>query len=290
MNELSSNIVTKLQKLAQVAQGLRKGESFSVTRFTSLKSLCEDPDTANRFVLHLAKLTCRKMKSSNKRLRQYKTAATKAISLMESYLKKRTASKISSLREFMWGIEQKQNQYKKVSWQMVRIVTSQELLLVEYAMRCFLSHGESSFWGYQTARVYAERYSSRYGDGLIPKSTPMVEDIADFWCRHYLGKSLKQCLSSWEREVKKMTRTSSKKAVNIPKQGPFEAAYPNLAEWVNGYGWIELGHDDCQPSFIRVLDIGGMVWDSGKKKYKTVDQALADAEAVIIKWRKENRG
>ncbi len=289
MNTPSSNIVTKLQKLGALSQELRKGGDFSVTRLTVIKSLCEDPNAANRFVLHLAKLTCQKMKSSNQRLLQYKASAKKAISLMESCLRKRTTSKVSSLRAFMWKTEQEQNEYKKITWQMVRIVKSQELLLIEYAMRCFLSPGESSFWGYQTSRVYAERYSSRYGGGLIPKSAPMVEDIADFWCRHHLGKSLKQCMISWKKETKKPRIPPSKKVIKLSKPGPFAKTYPNLTQWVKGYGWIELGYDDLQPSFIRVLDIGGMIWDSGKKKYLDVDQALADVEAAIMKWRKENK-
>lgn len=44
-------------------------------------------------------------------------------------------------------------------------------------------------------------------------------------------------------------------------------------------GWIEIGQDDDSQSFIRTLDMGGMVWE-GKPKYKTVDAALDDLEAA----------
>ncbi len=41
------------------------------------------------------------------------------------------------------------------------------------------------------------------------------------------------------------------------------------------------GQDDSQ-SFLRVLDMGGMVWE-GKSKYKSVDAALDDLEAALEK-------
>ena len=42
------------------------------------------------------------------------------------------------------------------------------------------------------------------------------------------------------------------------------------------------GADDFSQSFVRGLDMGGMVWE-GKPKYKTVDAALADLEAALEK-------
>ena len=66
----------------------------------------------------------------------------------------------------------------------------------------------------------------------------------------------------------------------------FEERYPNIATWVQD-GWIELGRDDYSRSFVRVLDIGGMVWE-GEERYETVDEALAEAEAAIAAWLGEN--
>ena len=42
------------------------------------------------------------------------------------------------------------------------------------------------------------------------------------------------------------------------------------------------GADDDSQSFVRGLDMGGMVWE-GKSKYKTVDAVLDDLEAVLEK-------
>ncbi len=68
--------------------------------------------------------------------------------------------------------------------------------------------------------------------------------------------------------------------------GSFEEQYPNIAAWVKD-GWIELGRDDYSHSLVRVLDIGGMVWE-GEEEYETVDEALVAAEAAISAWLEEN--
>ena len=52
-------------------------------------------------------------------------------------------------------------------------------------------------------------------------------------------------------------------------------------------GWIEIGRDDYSDSFIRVLDIGGMVWE-GERSYSSLDAALADAEEAAKAWFEEN--
>ena len=48
----------------------------------------------------------------------------------------------------------------------------------------------------------------------------------------------------------------------------FEERYPNIAAWVQD-GWIEIGHDSNSGSFIRVLDEGGLVWESDKPLYNS---------------------
>ena len=59
----------------------------------------------------------------------------------------------------------------------------------------------------------------------------------------------------------------------------FDEQYPNIAWWVQD-GWIEIGQDDYSDSFIRVLDAGGLVWES-RTTHDTVAKALAEAEAEI---------
>ncbi len=57
----TSKIVPKIRQLANIAMELREGVSFNITRLTTVKSLCADPQAAARFALHLAQLTYRKM-------------------------------------------------------------------------------------------------------------------------------------------------------------------------------------------------------------------------------------
>jgi len=113
---------------------------------------------------------------------------------MESFLEEQTPEKSASLEELLSRVERVQNKYKRLRWGQARIIESTQLLLVEKALRCVLFPRESAYWAYQVAKGYAERYDTQYGEGLIPESAPMVEDITDFWCRYFFGKSLNQWL------------------------------------------------------------------------------------------------
>lgn len=68
----------------------------------------------------------------------------------------------------------------------------------------------------------------------------------------------------------------------------FDDLYPNIAWWVQCGGQrVELGDDDYSRSLIRVIDMGGMLWESDDR-YETVAQAMDEADAFIAKWRVEN--
>lgn len=43
----------------------------------------------------------------------------------------------------------------------------------------------------------------------------------------------------------------------------FDEQYPNIAWWVQD-GRIEIGRDEYSDSFIRVIDEGGLIWESGE--------------------------
>jgi len=61
----------------------------------------------------------------------------------------------------------------------------------------------------------------------------------------------------------------------------FEKYFPNLDNWVNSRGWIELGSDEESNSWVRILDMGGMVWeDEGSD---SLDEALKAAERWLAK-------
>jgi hypothetical protein len=62
----------------------------------------------------------------------------------------------------------------------------------------------------------------------------------------------------------------------------FEKRYPNIAAWVQEHeGWIEIGPNEFSSSMIRVIDLGGMIWES-EKRYDSIDEALAEADQAIV--------
>ncbi len=65
----------------------------------------------------------------------------------------------------------------------------------------------------------------------------------------------------------------------------FETLYPNAAYFADAIGWIEFGRNDDIPltSFIRAIDMGGMIWE-GKDEYDTIDSAFQDLEKGLIEW------
>ena len=67
------------------------------------------------------------------------------------------------------------------------------------------------------------------------------------------------------------------------------ASYPHLWRWVAEYGTVEIGYCGQTRSFIRVLDEGGIVW-KGRRSYRTLDAALADAEAGVSRWMRHELG
>ena len=71
-----------------------------------------------------------------------------------------------------------------------------------------------------------------------------------------------------------------------PPFDPFAALYPNVAAWVQD-GWVEFGRDDFSKSFVRVLDIGGLIWE-GEANYPTVHAAFLALDAAIAAWLEEN--
>ena len=70
---------------------------------------------------------------------------------------------------------------------------------------------------------------------------------------------------------------------------PFVRAYPHLARWVTTQGWIEVGDDGTQPSRVRVLDEGGLVWAGGDAR-APIDAVLREAETAVARWIAEELG
>lgn len=211
------DILPKARKLAQMVADLRQGKHFPVTRLTSLKSLCQEPTVASRFVTFLARKTLQRVEQGKghtrrrtKKAQAHVPLMTEAITAMEKWLASPTEARHEQLLDLLYRMREEQNEYKQISWGAVRLVDDWDLLLVEYAVQCLLRPYESPHWAYQTARHYAERYNSRYPEGLIPQSAPLVQDIAEFWARE-AGTDLETMVASVSQEKK-----TSRMAPNPP--------------------------------------------------------------------------
>jgi hypothetical protein len=67
----------------------------------------------------------------------------------------------------------------------------------------------------------------------------------------------------------------------------FEDLYPNIAEFVSGHGFVQIGYDDDSPlGYVIAMTMGGTVFD-GKQKYKSLDAALEDLEEGVKQWIEE---
>ena len=60
----------------------------------------------------------------------------------------------------------------------------------------------------------------------------------------------------------------------------FSKRYPRIAQWIDGRGWIEIGTDEENDSLIRLMDEGGLWWQSDDE-IENIDEALQKAEDFL---------
>jgi hypothetical protein len=66
----------------------------------------------------------------------------------------------------------------------------------------------------------------------------------------------------------------------------FAHLYPNIARWVQSYGWIEIGADHYSRSLVRAYDEGSTVWESQADDV-TLEEALQTLDTVLAQRMKE---
>jgi hypothetical protein len=175
----------KVEKLEGIAEALRRGEDFSITRLTVLKGLCDDRRAAGEFALFLARKAQERLRQGDAPER-YRKLVDRAVKEMKPYLTDPDDERKDGLYGLLREMQSEQDEHKNIAWGSVRIIESMDLLVAEKCVQAVLRPEEAPQWLYQAARDYCERYDSRHATGLIPSSAPMVEEIAGFW-RKYLG-------------------------------------------------------------------------------------------------------
>lgn len=233
---VTQEVVRKVRKLAQLSQEARRSRfAVDITRLTILKSLCRQPEVANRFVTFLAQRTQQKVASSTRRpghlsmheWERCRELIDRAVSALIDRLRRRSAKAQLRLSSLFQELTNEQNEHRRVYGHPVRVIKDNDLLLVEYAVCTILSDAASApLWAYQTARVYAECYASNRGTGLTPASAPLLQDITDFWIQE-LGLSLESINTPAKTRTPKQTKPPvrpSKQNVRFTrKQGQFLA-------------------------------------------------------------------
>jgi len=195
-------IATKIKKWVETVKELRSDKfrlSISITRLTSIKSLCQDQVAAQNFALYLSGQVLLQMEAaeipsdySSSEWETHKTLVSNAIVEMEQYIYSPTEEVKQSLWKFLSQIKELQgDDFRNVHWSTVHFVRSGYLLKLDYAIRCFIDR-ESPYYAYKLAREYTEFYDPSYGTGLIPKSAPRLLEIAEFWCQYYFGQKLSE--------------------------------------------------------------------------------------------------
>jgi len=84
----------KIKKLEETALALKEGQSFSITKLTSIKSLCRDYNVAIQFSFYLSRLTLKKVKTSDcpeythpADWEKYKGIISRSVLLMRRFIK-----------------------------------------------------------------------------------------------------------------------------------------------------------------------------------------------------------
>jgi hypothetical protein len=188
-NPLSRENIRRVQKLEDALKDLRQGNSnyFSITKLTSMKSLCRDEDYRKEYCVYLASLVMdnAKILLEKDNVEKIITLIQQAYLVIKNIAKDNNNTNIVVARATLSQLKDFQDQYRRVKWSTVRIINSTDLLILENVLQCLLSQTDIAVsYAYDATRNYVEKYNPHYGTGLIPESIPMLEKIICFWNRY----------------------------------------------------------------------------------------------------------
>lgn len=236
------DVLVKVRKLAQLPEEVRQSRwGAPVTRLTTLKSLCQVPEVAHRFVTYLSDKTLQRVcqgtghssRGDTDERRTHRALMVEALAGMKSWVVEPTEEERQHLRQLLWQMQEQQHEYRNIPWGAVRLVYDWDLLIVEYALRCLLAPADQvGALAYHTARDYAERSTASAAFGLTAKSVPLLQDIVAFWMQEFnLDAAALAGRASAKTKERKQAATKPNKAILIeqiklqftPRQGQFLA-------------------------------------------------------------------
>jgi len=181
----------RIEKLAALVDDLKAGKDYSITRLTSIKTLCKDHVVACNFTAWLASLAAEKIAARKRRPSHIPKAKWTEIRKLaaDGFAALRGNKSNDHLREVLYRVREVQNEVERHRWADIRIIQSGELLQIELALECHFDAVSAPVIAYEAARRHAERYNSRYGTGLIPESAEPLQEIVNYFTRHKTSKS-----------------------------------------------------------------------------------------------------
>src|ERR1700752_489273 len=139
-NLVPSKVLRKVRKLAELPDEARHSRlAVSIPRLTVLKSLCQQPEVASRFVTHLAQRTRQKVEEKAKRpgylsmeeWARHRQMIDRAATALEKYLDQPSEEECARLWTLFHELTGEQNEYRRVYGGPVRVIKANDLLLVE---------------------------------------------------------------------------------------------------------------------------------------------------------------
>lgn len=186
----SRNVLLRLRKLASLPEEIRATKwAVSITRLTVLKSLCQQPDVANRFVAHLARKTFEHLNEDHGRSAQHASPTERshrqmmeeALEGMATWPRTPTEKLRRTLTDLLRRMRAEQNEYRNIPFGAVRLITDSKLLLFEYALKCHLApEQEVGIRAYQIcrSRTPIRVRTSFVHEGPMPVGRNRCEDEA----------------------------------------------------------------------------------------------------------------
>ncbi len=183
---LSRENIRRVQRLEDALEDLRDGNSkyFSITKLSSMKSLCKDDYFRKEYCVYLATLVMDKSKGL-----AGKDGAERIIELIQSahriiinIANDSSNKNVVAAREILSQLRGFQDQYIRVKWSTVRIINDKDILILEDILQSLLSQTDNAAsYAYDATRTYVEKYDPHHGTGLVVESIPMLEKIVYFW-------------------------------------------------------------------------------------------------------------
>ena len=98
-----------------------------------------------------------------------------------------------------------------------------------------------------------------------------------------MGQELPKVKESYDDYLRQMRKASRAGMVTpTADQAAVEAIFPAIAQWVGGYGHIEIGDQEMFGFVARALDYGGLVFEDDKPD--TLAEAMAALEKGLTEY------